>query len=453
MFSRRFCATVAICVAAFGAFIFSVEKARGAPDASPDPTTRPSRAGAEAGRPGPLLDPQIVLKRWRTVTDALDLGDNQKKKVDAILDEADKSAADMMPDLKDLAPRERIQKVGPFLKGIHDQIAELLDDRQRQQFQQKTAPGGPLMALRQNLQKLDLSDEQKQKVRELMMDMQSKARDLRESAGNGDDMREKMQGLQQELRDRLKDILTPEQQQKLQDLTGQEGGGAGRDAARRAKPEAGKASADAGDNMMMKPDGMEDEHHTRAPKPAPADTADALPPQTLHAGDAAPEFRLTGLDGKVFELSSLKETPIVLEFGSYTCPVFRSRAAAMEKLRSQYSGRVRFLIVYTKEAHPVGGWEVERNKQEGIRVQQPMDLTGRKALAEEAKQKLKLTTPILLDDMNDSTTTAYGGFPNGAVVIKDGQVIASEKWVDPPALKAALDNALAGRPTTRPGQG
>ncbi|HZS49697.1 MAG TPA: deiodinase-like protein [Bryobacterales bacterium] len=442
-----------------GALALSSQAVRAAPEAQEGPASRPARParpGAQAARPGALLDPAIILKRWRTVADGLGLSDDQKKKVDSILDDADKNAADMAGEIKDLPPRERIQKVGPFLRGVHDQIVELLDDGQKEQFQQKTAPGGPLMALRQNLQKLDLSDEQKQKVRDLMMEMQGKARDLRESAGNPDEMREKMQGLQEELRDRLKEILTPEQQQKLRDLMGEQGNNEGRPAKRGAKAGAA-AGADAGENMMkpgemMKPDeATAEDHHAPAPKPA-AEVEDALPAQTLHLGDAAPEFRLTGLDGKTFELSNMSGTPVVLEFGSYSCPVFRSHAAAMEKLRTQYSGRVRFLIVYTKEAHPVGGWEVERNKQEGIKVQQPTDLTGRKKLAEEAREKLNLATPILLDDMNDSTTTAYGGFPNGAVVIKDGQVVASEKWVDPPALKAAVDKALAARPTTRPAQ-
>ena len=84
----------------------------------------------------------------------------------------------------------------------------------------------------------------------------------------------------------------------------------------------------------------------------------------------------------------------MLEFGSYSSPSFRQRAAKMDELARQYSTRANFLIIYTKEAHAVGEWEVDRNRDEGVRVAKHADLAARKTAAKDAKQALRITIPI-----------------------------------------------------------
>src|ERR1051326_8155393 len=42
-------------------------------------------------------------------------------------------------------------------------------------------------------------------------------------------------------------------------------------------------------------------------------------------GDPAPDFELADLDGNWLRLSDLRGRPVVLEFGSYTCPIFSDR--------------------------------------------------------------------------------------------------------------------------------
>lgn len=168
-------------------------------------------------------------------------------------------------------------------------------------------------------------------------------------------------------------------------------------------------------------------------------------------GDRAPDFSLKKTDGNVITLASMKGRIVVVEFGSYSCPVFRQKAAAMEELKSQMGQRATFLVIYSKEAHPTGKWDVARNKNEGVAIEDASDAAARKSAATNAKEKLKITIPIALDEMNNSVADAYGLAPNGAVIIgRDGNILAKQKWVDPFALRIALDSALAAKPSTRP---
>ena len=130
---------------------------------------------------------------------------------------------------------------------------------------------------------------------------------------------------------------------------------------------------------------------------------------------------------------------------------FRQRAAKMEELAKQYGLRANFLIVYTKEAHAQGEWEIDRNRDEGVRVAKHADLATRKAAAKDARQALKLSIPIALDTMDDAVTNAFGAGENSALVIgRDGKIAAKQMWCDPYRLRAALDEALLTKPATAP---
>jgi len=59
-----------------------------------------------------------------------------------------------------------------------------------------------------------------------------------------------------------------------------------------------------------------------------------------------------------------------------------------------------------------------------------------------AQQILHITLPMAVDSMTDQIAGAYGGMPNGAVVIgKDGKIVAREQWTNPDSLRRAIDRA------------
>jgi hypothetical protein len=68
-------------------------------------------------------------------------------------------------------------------------------------------------------------------------------------------------------------------------------------------------------------------------------------------GAPAPDFALRTLEGGRVSLSELRGRPVVLEFGSYTCPIFCGHVEPMEAVAERHP-EATFLVVYTREAHP-----------------------------------------------------------------------------------------------------
>jgi peroxiredoxin len=290
-----------------------------------------------------------------------------------------------------------------------------------------------LERLRDALPKLKLSQEQQQQIRGLLEEMRSKGTALREQAAAGDDVRAKGRELLEETRKRVDEILTPEQREKLRATLSEP-----------AAPTTRAMTMEEGQDMMMA-----GERRGSARKAAPS--AEAGDQTKAPVGAAAPQFALKKLDGSLVQLSALKGRVLVLEFGSWTCPAFRERAAAMEKLRNDYSTRAQFFIVYTREAHAKDEWEVVRNKDEEIVVEQPKSSEARVELAKKAREQLKLATPLLIDSMGNDTAIAYGAGANSAVVInRDGMIVARQQWFDPAGLRRAIDQAVKATPTTKP---
>ena len=92
---------------------------------------------------------------------------------------------------------------------------------------------------------------------------------------------------------------------------------------------------------------------------------------------------------------------------------------ALTELSRRYQGRVSFLLVYLREAHPSDGWQVRANRREGIEIPQPRTLTERKAVC----GLLRLPFPAVLDELDDRAGQAYQAWPDRLYVIgRDGTV-------------------------------
>ncbi len=340
--------------------------------------------------------------------------------------------------------------------------------------------------LKENLKKLELTPEQQSQVDTLIAQTQEKLEAIRKEAeAAGEQTREKFRTVMQDSRTQMQTILTPEQQEKLRELMrqgwrGGPGGGGPGDRGpgerggpgRGPGPDGGPGGPPPGGNDGPPPPGENGpppppEGGPPPPRedgpPPPREDAPPPPPESkappagdvggggAQVGQSAPAFDLVKLDGPSVQLSSFQGRVLVIEFGSWSCPSFRQRAAGMEQLKRDYGARAAFLVIYTQEAHPRGGWEVQRNRDEGIEVDQPAALEQRRELARKAKEMLKISIPVALDTMDNSAATAYGGFPNAAVIIsRDGAIAARQNWTDPTTLRRAIESALNARPATRP---
>ena len=142
-------------------------------------------------------------------------------------------------------------------------------------------------------------------------------------------------------------------------------------------------------------------------------------PETLRVGDAAPDFRLASPDGKqTVQLSPLRGVkPVVLIFGSYTCPPFRDVYPTLERLHEIHGQRVAFFYVYIREAHAEDGRKMPRNQREGIAIKDPKTMDERTSVAEQACVHFKTKIPALVDTMDDATDRAYAGWPSRIYLI------------------------------------
>ncbi|MEA2710709.1 MAG: hypothetical protein QOF78_3310 [Phycisphaerales bacterium] len=425
------------------------------------PATQPEAAAGSGAA--------AMLERAREAAADLKLTPEQKSKVEKIFTNARAELEQMKSQLESMEMRDRMAEAREFLDGVRADLAFVLTPEQRQQIQQKfeqlrdaaptfPPPGAVAERLREAIPKLKLSDDQALKVKTLFDDARERGDALRQQIAAGDaDARIRGRELMQETRDKLAEILTPEQQQKLRELLRQP------PATRPARPNRGPEksatrAAKSGDQMTdmtmsagdaMTMEGAAARKKSGAAAPAPGESGKT--PDGPAIGAVAPDFTLNKIDGAQIALSSMKGRVVVLVFGCYSAPTFRNRAAALEKLRADFGTRASFFIVYTREAHPTGEWEVSRNKDDGIAVEQARTVESRKAAAVTARDKLKIATPIVLDTIGNDTALAYGAGPNSAYVIgRDGTIAARQQWFEPIALRRALDAAVAVKPATKP---
>ncbi len=172
--------------------------------------------------------------------------------------------------------------------------------------------------------------------------------------------------------------------------------------------------------------------------------------------DEAPDFSLPSLTtGKTVSLADFRgKSPVVLVFGSYSCPNFRSAAAALRDLEKQYGGQAPFLLVYIREAHTGETWESTRNARAGIRMQPAANLDEKMQHASYCMRTLHLAFPAVVDGMDGAVEKAYSAWPSLAVIIgKDGRVAystrLSELEFSAPKMEAALKAVLSDTATAR----
>ena len=174
------------------------------------------------------------------------------------------------------------------------------------------------------------------------------------------------------------------------------------------------------------------------------------------AGEEAPNVTLRDTLGRELDLKSLwEEKPMVLVTGSWSCPVYRNRAAGFERLFERYGGRAKFVVLYTVEAHPAGSaspysheeWVTDENRKEGLLLKQPATFEERAQMASRCRTALGLGMPFLVDGMDNAAWERYGNAPNACYLINSkGEVVLRQDWLDPPALEKELLAALLEEP-------
>jgi thiol-disulfide isomerase/thioredoxin len=170
----------------------------------------------------------------------------------------------------------------------------------------------------------------------------------------------------------------------------------------------------------------------------------------LKPDDPAPDFSLPALaGGKTVSLSGFRgKTPVLLVFGSYSCPNFRAAAPSLRELQKRYGAAAPFLLVYIREAHTAETWESGRNSRDGVRVPPAASMAEKQEHASYCLRELHLAFPAVVDGMDGAVEKAYAAWPSLAVIVgKDGRVVYSTRLTEldyrAENLQAALESALA----------
>jgi tetratricopeptide (TPR) repeat protein len=187
------------------------------------------------------------------------------------------------------------------------------------------------------------------------------------------------------------------------------------------------------------------EHGFRFDKPAQGDAG-------IAAGTPAPPVG-------TLDLSRLSK-PVVLVFGSYTCPKLRSSAEELRRIYERYQDRIDFRLVYIREAHAEGGpeaqWQSSINQRGGISLPPAANLDEKRAHADLCLRKLSFPFPALVDSMDGAAEAAYQAWPSRLYVVGRGGRVAfntrlGELDFRPADLEGALREILTnGGPDARP---
>ena len=179
--------------------------------------------GGGMGMGGPML---LTNK---SVQEELKLDSDQVEKATKIAREQGEKVRDELQGLQDLSPEQRREKLETVQQSVRRATFQALregnalKDEQLRRFmqidlQQRGVNGlsSPFVA-----QRLNLSDEQKAKIKTIVDEQPAKMREIMQSAsGDFAAAREKMVALRKEALDKAKDVLNSEQKDQYKEMLG-----------------------------------------------------------------------------------------------------------------------------------------------------------------------------------------------------------------------------------------
>ncbi len=157
-------------------------------------------------------------------------------------------------------------------------------------------------------------------------------------------------------------------------------------------------------------------------------------------GAPAPSFDLPTLDGGRFRSGDLDGSrPVLLVFGSMTCPMTDNAAPGLNALHRRFGPHVRFVMVAVREAHP------------GSVIRQPQTFEEKRRHAGRLRDLHGIPFEIAVDDADGTLHRALSPKPNSAYLLgKGGVILFRAHWAnDSAALAEALAAVAAGEPLRR----
>jgi peroxiredoxin len=166
-----------------------------------------------------------------------------------------------------------------------------------------------------------------------------------------------------------------------------------------------------------------------------------IPKSDPGPGDEAPAFDLPTTDGGKISSDDLSRDgrPVLLVFGSLTCPITESAGAGLRQLHAQYGDRIRFVMVNVREAHP------------GARTRQPRTSENKARNAIALKAHHGFPFEVAVDDIDGTLHRSFGPRPSSAYLIDpSGTILFRAHWSNvTDALEEAISAVAEGKSPPR----
>ncbi|MCZ6641173.1 MAG: redoxin family protein [Gammaproteobacteria bacterium] len=153
-------------------------------------------------------------------------------------------------------------------------------------------------------------------------------------------------------------------------------------------------------------------------------------------GDLVPTFKLVTTDGEeLTDQDVFGNRPVLLLFGSITCPMTASAMPFLTQLHSEYGDRVDFIMLNVREAHP------------GEHFRPPVTVAEKLDHARALKQLYGISWTVATDNIEGSLHRALDPKPNSAFLVDTaGVIVFRSLWAsDQKAVREALESVAAGR--------
>lgn len=155
------------------------------------------------------------------------------------------------------------------------------------------------------------------------------------------------------------------------------------------------------------------------------------------AGEPFPDFKLETTDGKTLAKQDfINRKPLLLIFGSLTCPMTASAMPNIKRLHEIFGDKVEFILMNVREAHP------------GELLPQPENIADKLEHARQLKQFYNADLTVVTDDIDGSLHRALDPKPNAAFLMDTtGKIVFRSIWAsDDKSLAHALDDLVNDKP-------
>ncbi len=153
-------------------------------------------------------------------------------------------------------------------------------------------------------------------------------------------------------------------------------------------------------------------------------------------GDLFPSFELvTTGGGRLNNGMVFDDKPVLLIFGSMTCPMTASAAPSVQKLYDEFGDHVDFIMLYVREAHPGENYMQAESMEEKLEHSRTL------------KEFYDIQWTVAADNLDGDLHRALDPKPNSAFLMnKEGIILFRSLWAaDHDALREALVAAAVGQ--------